>query len=90
MISTLPGALDLQSRSCTDTDRSSSKQRFVEFELDRSRDSRRRHRVVSSARRLAALFHQDGNDRQSLRSAVSGSSSWRNFNAENYAASRCR
>ena len=67
MISTLPSALGLQSRSRTDTDRSFSRQRFLEFELDRSRDSRRRYRVVSSARKLAALFHHDIKDRQSLR-----------------------
>ena len=66
MFSTLPSVLGLQSRSRADTDRLSSKQRFVEFELDRSRDSRRRHRVVSSARKLAALFHHDTKDRQSL------------------------
>ena len=67
MISTLPSALGLQSRSRTDTDRSFSRQRFLEFELDRSRDSRRRYRVVLSARKLAALFHHDIKDRQSLR-----------------------
>ncbi|MDE2467576.1 MAG: hypothetical protein KGL35_02225 [Bradyrhizobium sp.] len=66
MISTLPSVVRLQSRSRTDPDRSSLKQRLAEFELDRSRASRRRHRVLSSARKLAALFHDNMSDRQNL------------------------
>lgn len=63
MISTLPSAFSLQSSSRT-SDRPSSKRRVAEFELDRSRDSRHRHRILSSARKIAALFHHDIEDRQ--------------------------
>jgi hypothetical protein len=66
MISTLSSALSMQSSSHTDTDRPSSKKRFVNFDLDRSRASRHRHRVLSSARKMAALFHHDFKDRQNL------------------------
>jgi hypothetical protein len=67
MISMHSSALNLLSSSRNDPDRLSSKQRFVNFEIDRSRDSRHRHRVLSSARKIAALFHHDIKDRQSLR-----------------------
>ncbi len=40
--------------------------RSFEFDLDRSRDCRRRHRVLSSARRVTALFHHDIEDRQTI------------------------
>jgi hypothetical protein len=62
MISPLSSGLSLQSSLRTDT--LSSKQRFVGFELDRSRDSRHRHRVLSSARKIAALFHHDIRDKR--------------------------
>ena len=42
------------------------KQRFVEFELNRSHDSRRRYRVLSSTRKLIALFHYDIKDHHGL------------------------
>jgi len=67
MISTLSRTFGSQNSSRTDTDRPFSKQRFIEFELERSRDSRRRLRVLSSARRLTALFHHDMKDRHGLR-----------------------
>jgi hypothetical protein len=65
MISTLSSALSMQSSSHTDMDRLSSKRRFVNLDLDRSRASRHRHRVLSSARKMAALFHHEIKDRQS-------------------------
>lgn len=54
------------SRSSANTDRASSRQ-FVEFDHDRSRDCRRRHRVLSSALRVAALFHPGIDDRRIVR-----------------------
>jgi hypothetical protein len=65
MISTLSSALSMQSSSHTDMDRLSSKRRFVNLDLDRSRASRHRHRVLSSARKMAALFHHEIKARQS-------------------------
>ena len=65
MISTLSSALSMQGNSHTDMDRLSSKRRFVNLDLDRSRASRHRHRVLSSARKMAALFHHEIKDRQS-------------------------
>ena len=65
MISTLSSALSMQSSSHTDMDRLSSKRRFVNLDLDRSRASRHRHRVLSSARKMAALFYHEIKDRQS-------------------------
>ncbi len=52
-----------QGSSTTDTERLSW-QRFADFDLDRSRDCRRRHRVLSSAWKVAELFHHE--DRQRL------------------------
>lgn len=65
MISTLSNDLSMQGNSHTDMDRLSSKRRFVNLDLDRSRASRHRHRVLSSARKMAALFHHEIKDRQS-------------------------
>ena len=66
MISTLSSAISMQSGLQADADRPSSKKRFVNFDLDRSRASRHRHRVLSSTRKIAALFHHDIKDRQNL------------------------
>ena len=65
MISTLSIALNMQSSSHTDMDRLFSTRRFVNLDLDRSRASRHRHRILSSARKMAALFHHEIKDRQS-------------------------
>jgi hypothetical protein len=64
MISTLSSTLSMQGNSHTDMDRLSSKRRFVNLGLDRSRASRHRHRVLSSARKMAALFQHEIEDRQ--------------------------
>lgn len=66
MITTVSDALSSQRGPDTRIGRRASR-RFVEFDLDRSRDSRRRYRILSSARKVAALFHHDVEDRQSLR-----------------------
>jgi hypothetical protein len=65
MITALSNAFSSQPNSYTDTDCLTS-QRFVDFDLDRSRASRRRQRVLSSAREVVALFHHDIEDRASL------------------------
>jgi hypothetical protein len=65
MISPISSALSLQSNPRTD--RLSSKQRLFIFHLDRSRASRHRHRVLASARKVAATFDHDIEDRQSQR-----------------------
>jgi hypothetical protein len=65
MISTLSIALNMQSSAHTDMARLSSKRRFVNLDLDRSRASRHRHRVLSSARKMAALLNHEIKDRQS-------------------------
>ena len=62
MITTLPDAPGRQRN--TDPDRPHS-QRFSGFDLYRSRDCRRRHRVVCSAQKVTALFHDDVEDRRS-------------------------
>ncbi len=54
-----------QGGSRTGTDRPFV-QAFPDFDLNRSRDCRRRHRVISSAQKVAALFHHDIEDRQRL------------------------
>ena len=65
MITALSNAFSSQPSSYADTDRLTS-QRIVDFDLDRSRASRRRYLVLSSARKVAALFHHDIEDRPSL------------------------
>jgi hypothetical protein len=59
MISTLSIPLSMQSSSHTEVDRPTLKRLFVDFDLDRSRASRHRHRVLSSARKTTAWFHQE-------------------------------
>ncbi len=66
MISRLSNAPSLQGSSQIKTGRLCSKEPFVDFELDRSRASRRRYRVLSSTRKIAGLFHHDTKDCQRL------------------------
>jgi hypothetical protein len=65
MIAALSGALTSQAGSRSETDRRRAEP-SVDFELHRSRSSLRRHRVLSSAAKVAALFHNDSEDGQSL------------------------
>jgi len=51
MVATLSSALSMG--------RLFSKRRFVKLDLDRSRASRHRHRVLASARKMTALFHHE-------------------------------
>jgi hypothetical protein len=59
MISTPSIPLSMQSSSHTELDRPPFNRLFVDFDLDRSRASRHRHRVLSSAKKTTAWFHHE-------------------------------
>ena len=59
MISTLSIPVSMQSSSHTEVGRPSLNRLFVDFDLDRSRASRHRHRVLTSAKKTIAWLHHE-------------------------------
>lgn len=69
MTATPSHSLSLQSRLSI-AHRPSSTRRFVNLDLERSPASLHRHRVLSSARRVTALFYPDIEHRQNRHSGT--------------------
>ena len=65
MAAALSGTFISQTGSHPEKDRPRAEP-SVDFELHRSRSSLRRHRVLSSAAKIAALFHNDSENGRSL------------------------
>ncbi|MBV9561598.1 MAG: hypothetical protein JOY90_14285 [Bradyrhizobium sp.] len=61
MAAALSGTFTLQIGSHPEKDRPGAEP-SVDFQLHRSRSSLRRHRVLSSAAKVAALFHNESAD----------------------------